>query len=69
MGLILTIVLIFLVIGCGGGGSSSPNYFSGKQYRKDIEDYDSVFDRHGNEHFVDDDGYCDECDDYHDDWY
>ena len=34
----------------------------------DFEEADSFFDRDGNEHIVDDDGYCEDCDDYHDDW-
>lgn len=33
-----------------------------------FEEADRVFDRHGNEHIVDDDGYCEDCDDYHDDY-
>ena len=36
--------------------------------QKRIRDYDSFEDRCGNEHVIDDDGYCEECDDYHDDW-
>ena len=31
-----------------------------------FEEYDSFFDRDGNEHIVDEEGYCEECDDYHD---
>ena len=31
-----------------------------------FEEADSYFDRYGNEHIVDYDGYCEECDDYHD---
>lgn len=33
-----------------------------------FEEADSFFDRDGNEHIVDDDGYCEDCDDYHDDY-
>lgn len=33
-----------------------------------FEEDSSVFDHHGNEHIVDEDMYCDDCDDYHDDW-
>lgn len=68
MGLILSVILIFLAFCDGAGGSCPPNQFSGNPFHKDTEDYDSVFDRHGNEHFVDDECYCDDCDDYHDDW-
>ena len=31
-----------------------------------FEEQDSFFDHHGNEHFVDEDGYCEDCDEYHD---
>lgn len=31
-----------------------------------FEEADSYYDRHGNEHLVDDYGYCEDCDDYHD---
>ena len=31
-----------------------------------FEEADSFLDRHGNEHIVDYEGYCEECDDYHD---
>ena len=68
MGLILSVILIFLAFCDCAGGSCPPNQFSGNPFHKDTEDYDSVFDRHGNEHFVDDECYCDDCDDYHDDW-
>lgn len=33
-----------------------------------FEEADSFFDRDGNEHIVDDDGYCEDCDEYHDDY-
>ena len=33
---------------------------------EEFEEADSYFDSGGNEHLVDDDGYCEECDDYHD---
>ena len=43
-----------------------------KQYRhhrrsieSEFEPSDSYYDKDGNEHEVDDDGYCEECDDYH----
>ena len=31
-----------------------------------FEEADSYYDDHGDEHLIDDDGYCEECDDYHD---
>ena len=33
-----------------------------------FEEADSYFDEYGDEHLVDDDGYCEDCDDYHDDY-
>ena len=33
---------------------------------ENFEEVDSVFDSCGNEHLLDEDGYCEECDDYHD---
>ena len=31
-----------------------------------FEEDSSFYDRHGNEHIVDEDMYCEDCDDYHD---
>lgn len=31
-----------------------------------FEPSDSFYDEDGNEHEIDEDGYCEECDDYHD---
>ena len=33
---------------------------------ENFEEADSVFDSCENEHLIDEDGYCEECDDYHD---
>lgn len=33
--------------------------------RKWLDDYDTEFDEDGNEHSLDYDNYCDECDEYH----
>lgn len=33
--------------------------------KEEFEEADSYFDKHGNEHIVDYDGYCEDCDDYH----
>lgn len=32
---------------------------------EEFEEADSIYDRYGNEHEVDYDGYCEDCDDYH----
>ena len=56
------------------GGDCDNNHDSGFNSRPrrssdfDFEEADSFFDRDGNEHIVDDDGYCEDCDDYHYDW-
>ena len=42
-------------------GSSNSRY-----NEEHFEEDDSFYDRHGNEHIVDEDMYCEECDDYHD---
>lgn len=47
-------------------GSSSVNNNQKPKRKSPFEEEDSYFDRHGNEHIVDEDGYCDECNDYHD---
>ncbi len=39
-----------------------------RQIDEEFEEADSFFDRDGNEHIVDDEGYCEDCDDYHDDF-
>ena len=63
--------------GDGGGGSSFVSYDkeevrnrpASSAYRRSVkerfEPSDSFFDEDGNEHEVDDEGYCEECDDYH----
>ena len=48
--------------------AQSTIYFEPASDDFDFEEADSFFDRDGNEHIVDDDGYCEDCDDYHDDW-
>ena len=55
----------------GGDGNHNKNSFNShprKSSRFEFEEADSFFDRDGNEHIVDDDGYCEDCDDYHDDF-
>lgn len=39
---------------------------SNQRHRESFEEADSYYDRDGNEHCVDDYGYCEDCDDYHD---
>lgn len=59
------------------GGDSDRNHNSSFNSRPrkgfgfdddEFEEADSFFDREGNEHIIDDDGYCEDCDDYHDDY-
>lgn len=38
----------------------------GRYNEEQFEEDGSFYDRHGNEHIVDEDMYCEECDDYHD---
>lgn len=38
---------------------------SSQSRKKEFEEADSYYDKHGNEHIIDYDGYCEECDDYH----
>lgn len=33
---------------------------------EEFEEAGSFYDRDGNEHIIDDDNYCEDCDDYHD---
>jgi len=34
----------------------------------EFEEDDSFFDHNGDEHIIDEDRYCEDCDDYHDDF-
>lgn len=57
----------------GGFGSSSSNnnYKSSASKRGSCEQFeedDSFYDRDGFEHIIDEDRYCEDCDDYHDDY-
>ncbi len=62
--------LLALLCACGGETNSKSSSFtrSHKHGSSSFEEADSVFDEHSNEHILDDDGYCEDCDDYHDDW-
>lgn len=84
MGIIIIIIAIILVCAgssSSGGysgsssdfwGSSGGGSFLGASRNKDsydtFEEADSFFDRNGEEHIIDDEGYCEDCDDYHDDF-
>lgn len=39
-----------------------------KSYHEAFEEAGSFYDRNGDEHIIDDDNYCEDCDDYHDDF-
>ena len=39
-----------------------------KQNHYQFEEDDSFFDHNGDEHIIDEDRYCEDCDDYHDDY-
>ena len=45
---------------------TSPSPIKKRDYY--FEEADSFFDKDGNEHIVDYEGYCEECDDYHDEY-
>jgi len=77
------IIIIAIILACAGSGSSGSYYsgsasdFSGsskgsssrgRTSHDDFEEADSFFDSNGDEHIVDYDGYCEDCDDYHDDF-
>lgn len=62
----LELLAAFLV-----GTDNTESTFYSPYQRGDTEEFeeaDSFFDSDGNEHIVDDDGYCEDCDDYHDDF-
>lgn len=55
----------------GGDNANDTTSFSAPKKTNtwgSFEEDGSVFDRFGNEHIVDEDLYCEDCDDYHDDW-
>lgn len=83
MEIIIGVIFVFLVIGYSYNPNSSSqkppthNFYNKcddifvnhiVNRRNDFEESDSVFDSNGYEHLVDEEGYCDECDEYHDDW-
>ena len=79
---IFAVIFIFLWILSELDGSSYTGNDSGTTYKthrtisnsttkrnmsSTFEESDSYYDRHGDEHLIDEDGYCKDCDDYHDD--
>lgn len=82
--LLLIVLLVFVFGGSGSSSHSSDSFGGGFDFyskpKNDnggktnktssylFEESDSFFDKCGNEHIMDDYGYCDECDDYHDDY-
>lgn len=55
----------------GGDADSSSSSFGSPRRTNSWDSFEedgSVFDHHGHEHIVDEDMYCEDCDDYHDDW-
>jgi hypothetical protein len=54
-----------LLLGCSSGKSS---HETKKKTNYGFQEAESYTDRHGKEHVIDDEGYCEECDDYHDDY-
>lgn len=52
-------------------GSSNNNFKTSSSKRSSSEHFeedDSFYDRDGFEHIIDEDRYCEDCDDYHDDF-
>ena len=64
--------LLAAVLLCSGGCDTDTSHAFDAPVKKnrfdDFEEADSFYDRHVNEHIVDDEGYCEDCDDYHDDY-
>ncbi|MBQ7965935.1 MAG: hypothetical protein IJ331_07640 [Ruminococcus sp.] len=54
--------------GCFSSGSNTSRANHKKSSLWSFEESGSVYDHHGVEHIVDDDYYCEDCDDYHDDY-
>lgn len=64
--MILELLAAALLIGGGLGSANTNTPNTKKRSGSSFEEADSFFDRDGNEHIVDEEGYCEECDDYHD---
>ena len=52
----------------GGSFSAGSKVFKSNRKKSgdEFEEDGSFYDREGNEHIIDDDNYCEDCDDYHD---
>lgn len=64
--MILELLAVALLAGSGMSNTAANKPNTKKSSRNSFEEADSFFDRDGNEHIVDEEGYCEECDDYHD---
>lgn len=63
--MILELLGAALLLGCGSRKSSRETK---KKTNYGFQEAESYIDRYGKEHVIDDEGYCEECDDYHDDY-
>lgn len=52
----------------GGSNNSFKGFSSKRSNCEHFEEDDSFYDRDGFEHIIDEDRYCEDCDDYHDDY-
>ena len=52
----------------GGSNNKFKSSFTKRNHREHFEEDDSFYDREGFEHIIDEDRYCEDCDDYHDDY-
>lgn len=59
-------LLAAAILLAGDEPKKDSDFYSPTRKISRFEEADSFFDREGNEHIVDDDGYCEDCDDYHD---
>ena len=67
--MILELLAATLLLGlCSDKNDNKRNSGSKKGSRFSGEREYSLFDRYGEEHVVNEDGYCEDCDEYHDDW-
>ena len=64
--MILELLAAVLLMGGELSNTNTNMQSTKKRSGSSFEEADSFFDRDGNEHIVDEEGYCEECDDYHD---
>ena len=50
----------------GGNNSYGKKKATRKTFFEEFEEAGSFYDKDGREHMIDDDNYCEDCDDYHD---